>query len=302
MNRYPKVTVVMTTYNGENYVIQQVISLMQQDYIGDIEVIICDDCSSDETCKLLNDFIKNNKLVRWNLYINEKNVGWKSNFIQAIKKATGEIVFLADQDDIWMKSKISEMVDIFFVNPQAEVVACNLIPMYESGSIKKNAVSVKKYGSQKLQKVNKNKHILDMLRPGCCMAFRKELIPIITRVWTPRFAHDYTIWVISGLRNSLFIYNESLIYQRRHMDNNNPESAHDIDKRIKQLKDNFRLLKNIKDNNICRVDEIKLTECLDYYKRRIGFISKKNIKNFLFSLLHFMTYPKTTTFIYDIFV
>lgn len=80
-----KISVAMTTYNGSNYIIKQLDSLKNQSRKID-ELIICDDCSTDNTVELVNDYIKSNNLEGWNIYSNENNLGFINNFKQAIKK------------------------------------------------------------------------------------------------------------------------------------------------------------------------------------------------------------------------
>lgn len=93
-----KISVAMTTYNGSKYIIKQLDSLKNQSRKID-ELVICDDCSTDNTVELVNDYIKSNNLEGWNMYSNENNLGFINNFKQAIKKTTGDIIFLCDQDD-----------------------------------------------------------------------------------------------------------------------------------------------------------------------------------------------------------
>ena len=95
----------MATYNGEKYIKDQLSSILQQ--ISDYdEIIISDDHSTDNTL----DIVRNINDKRINLFINEGEKGFTSNFENALKKATGDIIFLSDQDDIWLPEKTSTMV------------------------------------------------------------------------------------------------------------------------------------------------------------------------------------------------
>ena len=88
-----KVSVVLSTYNGEKYIIDQLSSLLNQSYKPD-EVIIQDDCSTDNTAMLANYFIEEHHLNNWKILINSKNLGWKISFWKALHKAHNEIIFL----------------------------------------------------------------------------------------------------------------------------------------------------------------------------------------------------------------
>lgn len=102
------ISVVMATYNGEKYIERQLTTLLEQTRRPD-EVIICDDVSTDNTAQLVQDFIKEHSLAdKWHFSINEKNLGYRKNFAQALAKATGNYIFLADQDDDWHLDKIAK--------------------------------------------------------------------------------------------------------------------------------------------------------------------------------------------------
>ena len=98
----------MATYNGEKYIIQQLLSIVRQTLIPD-EVIIVDDGSSDCTFSLIQEFIEKYKNIEWKLFRNDVNLGWQKNYINAISKAKGDIIFTCDQDDIWNEQKIELM-------------------------------------------------------------------------------------------------------------------------------------------------------------------------------------------------
>ena len=101
----------MATYNGEKYVIEQLESIKNQSLKPD-EVIISDDCSTDNTRSLISEYIKKHNLTNWSLIENHVNKGYKKNFIDSLKFVNGDIVFLSDQDDVWDKEKIRKMAII----------------------------------------------------------------------------------------------------------------------------------------------------------------------------------------------
>ena len=100
-----KVSVVMTTYNGQKYLREQMDSLREQTMPID-EVIIMDDCSTDHTPDLVSAYIKEYDLKGWNLVQNEQNQGWKKNFKSGFDLATGNYIFPCDQDDIWEPNRV----------------------------------------------------------------------------------------------------------------------------------------------------------------------------------------------------
>ena len=97
------VSVVMCTYNGEKYIREQIDSILNQTY-PIYELIIQDDCSTDGTVSIINEYV--NKFSNVQLYINEKNLGFNTNFESVAMKAHGDFVAISDQDDVWMPNKL----------------------------------------------------------------------------------------------------------------------------------------------------------------------------------------------------
>src|SRR6478736_1009903 len=98
----PKVSVVMAVYNGEKYIKDQLNSILSQ--IDDsTEVIISDNGSIDNTLEIIKEF----KDPRIKLYQNEEYKGSAFNFEFGLKKASGNIIFLSDQDDVWLENKVT---------------------------------------------------------------------------------------------------------------------------------------------------------------------------------------------------
>lgn len=101
-------SVAMATYNGSQYIAEQLRSIENQTIRPD-EIVICDDGSSDDTVAVIRDYAAQSAL-NIKLYQNEKNLGFRRNFEKAISLCTKEVVFLCDQDDIWVKNKVERFL------------------------------------------------------------------------------------------------------------------------------------------------------------------------------------------------
>ena len=101
----PLISVVMPTYNGATYLRQQLDSICQQTY-PNIEIIAVDDCSSDDTPQILDAYREQTKLQ---VVHNPANLGVNANFEKAMRLAQGELIALADQDDIWAPDKLESL-------------------------------------------------------------------------------------------------------------------------------------------------------------------------------------------------
>ena len=149
-----RVSVVMTTYNGQKYLREQMDSLREQTMPID-EVIIMDDCSTDHTPDLVSAYIKEYNLKGWNLVQNELNQGWKKNFKSGFDLATGGYIFPCDQDDIWHPDKVEKMVGCMENNPKIELLAANYNTFF---SEKDNGSGSKLYASNS-KKMKKDESI-----------------------------------------------------------------------------------------------------------------------------------------------
>ncbi len=112
-----KISVAMCKYNGAKYLPQQLDSIMQQSLEVD-EIVVCNDCSTDTTHEILKNYtIKFTYLFK--IYSNETNLGSSKNFEKAMQLASGDLIFFADQDDVWKKEKVKKVKNIFIENPNA---------------------------------------------------------------------------------------------------------------------------------------------------------------------------------------
>src|SRR5690606_37424283 len=103
----------------EAFIEEQLISILAQIGFAD-EVIVVDDCSIDRTRNMLLEFARNDQRIK--LSFNEKNIGVIKSFEKALAQSQGEIIFLADQDDIWVDGKYSTFIDVFEDEPNVAIV------------------------------------------------------------------------------------------------------------------------------------------------------------------------------------
>lgn len=102
----PLISIALCTFNGEEFLEEQLESLVNQTY-QNLEIIIIDDLSTDRTLQILKGYA--DKFATIKLFQNEVNLGYIKNFEKAISLCTGEFIALADQDDIWELHKIDLM-------------------------------------------------------------------------------------------------------------------------------------------------------------------------------------------------
>jgi glycosyltransferase involved in cell wall biosynthesis len=102
-----KFSVAMCTYNGAQFVAEQLNSIAAQTRRPD-ELVVCDDRSTDATADVVRGFARRAPFtVR--LYVNEKNLGSTKNFERVIHLCEGDLIALADQDDVWLPEKLERL-------------------------------------------------------------------------------------------------------------------------------------------------------------------------------------------------
>ncbi len=201
-----KTSVVLTTYNGVKYLPEQLDSLRLQTRQPD-EVIVCDDCSCDATVKMVTEYIADNFLQNWKLIKNRQNKGWKKNFMDAIDMASGELVFLCDQDDVWHRDKIGIMAQVLENEPDALLVICGFQKILTDGDINCKEPSMK---------YHKQSDNIPQGYPGCCFCFRKAFFDRVKNAWFEKAAHDLFIRLAAWMLNGVYVCEDTLHYFRRH--------------------------------------------------------------------------------------
>lgn len=100
-----QVHIVLAAYNGEQYLREQIDSVLAQTY-ENITVEVCDDGSTDGTAAIIREYEARDKRVK--LHMNPHNLGYVKNFLEGVKRCTAPYVMLCDQDDIWQADKVEK--------------------------------------------------------------------------------------------------------------------------------------------------------------------------------------------------
>ena len=248
-----KISVVLTTYNGEKYLPEQINSILNQTLKPD-QLLILDDCSTDGSVRLCETFTRPARDIGIKIVKNAENKGWRANFMQGFGMAEGDLIFCADQDDIWDEHKIEKMAKVMLENKQINALCCNLTPLYHEGATKLAGYAVSNYGENRLEKVSLEKSGFKVLRPGCTMCFRSSMLGAVEKVWAAPLAHDEVIWAVALVTDSLYILNEPLIQFRRHGGNNSPSN----EKKLAARLDRARCAKIKMENLLSLSDELNM--------------------------------------------
>lgn len=213
-----KVDILLATYNGEQYLREQLNSILSQSY-SNFRLLISDDLSTDSTREILAEYVEKDKRII--IFNQEKNLGVVKNFEFLLKKVENKYYMFSDQDDIWKENKIEKSIKVLeetnsdLVYTDLEVVDENLNVTYESyWKLKGIYNKIKKYN-------NFESLYLNNFVTGCTILSKKELIKeVLPLPNTSKFVlHDYWIPLILSQKHKITYIEEPLIKYRQHKNN-----------------------------------------------------------------------------------
>jgi len=299
-----KVSVVLSTYNGEKYLEEQLDSLRLQSRCAD-EVLISDDCSCDNTVPMIKDYIDKYQLKNWILFEQKENVGWKVNFSQTLQLAKGDLIFPCDQDDIWHLDKIEKMCTAMDQNSQILLLASGFTPFYEDNGKKMHISSDLKREDGKIYPANFLKEFFYIHRPGCVYCFRNSLLRYFKSYSFHEYPHDAFLWRTANLKDGLFFYPQPTIDYRRHSENATGREKRDVEKKLSTMKYYKKAVESallfIEQEDVKNI-EIKKQILNQYYKwcnLRISFLEEGKIVTWLKLMKYRNCYYSMKTYFAD---
>lgn len=202
------ISIAMCTYNGERFIKEQIDSILEQTY-SNFELIITDDCSSDKTIEIIQNYQENDTRIK--LYQNEVNLGFVKNFEKAISLCRGEYIALADQDDIWKKDKLKTFIEKIGENVLIYSDAL-LIDEY-SESMEKELIRPDK---ELISGSNNRAFLLENCVSGNTLMFKKALVNYILPIPEDVSFHDIWIAFVASTYGSIIFTDEPMTYYRRY--------------------------------------------------------------------------------------
>ncbi len=251
----------MCTYQGEDYLQQQLQSILEQSKKPD-EVVICDDGSTDSTITIINNFIEENNLKdSWKLYCNSENIGFVTNFYSACRLCSGDIIFFADQDDIWYPDKVEEMCKVFEEVPEAKVVCCKFgIIDAENKKIKSVTNPVRSKETGKVRNLSVKDLFFKCEWPSMVLAFSSEWYLSWESISdSTEIPNDYLFCAKASEENGFYQLDKELALHRIH-DNNTGKEEYKLFKilnkqrKIEEINEYLRILDAFKNEKIFNCD------------------------------------------------
>lgn len=215
-----RVSVCMATYDGAPFVVAQLESILAQLGPRD-EVVVVDDCSRDQTPALVAGLGD----PRVHLHANPRNTGHVQAFARAMELATGDVLFLADQDDLWPAGRVDAMLRGLAVRP---VVAGNLTLFGTREGPHRQQLRAAGSGSGLANLLG----ILAGRRPyfGSAMAVRRDLLGIALPI--PRYVESHDVWlaIVGNLTGGVEHLEQPVLLRRLHGANLTAPRRRSLDK------------------------------------------------------------------------
>lgn len=240
-----KTSVVLSAYNGELFVLEQLESIQNQTVPVD-EVLILDDCSTDRTFAICEKFIKENKLFpTWQLERNEKNVGFKQNFYNGFLRATGDVIFICDQDDRWRPNKV-EKIKYYFEQYPNTLSICSAFSRFWGSKILDKHVAVPNRKRNGVRKILFEDFMLFYSYLGMTTSFRKELLCLHYKESFALLPYDVAVNFVASINDQLLYVDEVLVDRRSYSTSVSHEVAKEWCNR--EFGGNVRLYQIYRDN------------------------------------------------------
>jgi len=213
-----KISIAMATYNGARFVQEQLQSFAEQTRLPD-ELIISDDGSTDATKQIVSHFATSAPF-RVRYFENTGCPGYTGNFNSAIQETTGDLVFLSDQDDVWLPNKLADVEKLarshseklVFIN-DAEIAHRDL-----------KTTGLTKLGQIRSLGLDDRTFVM-----GCCCAVRRQLLTFGMPIPSGFHGHDNWLVGLSNGLNATVIYERVLQLYRRHGQNQSQFMANKLE-------------------------------------------------------------------------
>lgn len=199
------ISIAMATYNGAKFLREQLDSFSAQTRLPD-ELVVCDDGSKDATLEILETFAASApfavRVIR-----NPENLGFVRNFEKALSLCSGDLIFLSDQDDVWLPEKLATVEAEFRADPKIMVTINDMI--ITDGELNHNNVT--QLGNIRATGFGEQRFLA-----GCCVAMRNGVVSALVPFPDKQFTHDGWIGDMSVALGVRKIVDRPLQLYRRH--------------------------------------------------------------------------------------
>ncbi|WP_072065320.1 glycosyltransferase [Pluralibacter gergoviae] len=216
-----KISIVLASYNGEEYIKEQIVSIQSNNGYNELveEFIITDDGSTDRTISIIKEMQKNDKKIK--LLNNYNGSGVINNFLNGLKVAIGDVIFLSDQDDIWMVDKLIVMYNAVVArSDEIPVLGISDSFLVNKDLIKMNETFFSNNKSSFPRDLRPKSIVVKNIAQGCVMAFNRKLLNMCNLEKNQKWImHDWWLMLVASIEGVIFVDKTPLICYRVHGNN-----------------------------------------------------------------------------------
>jgi glycosyltransferase involved in cell wall biosynthesis len=211
------ISIVLTSYNRKDFILEQLDSIVAQTY-RDWELIIVDDCSTDGSEEIIQEFIRKNRDKKIIFVRNEKNVGVAKNFEKGLRLASGKYIAVCDSDDVWLGDKLERELQFLKSGNYGMVYSDLMVVDSSLKVIKKSFIRncLSFFSNQKddsFDELINDNHIV-----GPTILFdaklKRKLIP-----FSEHAIQDFWITIVCSIFSTIGYLNEPTVLYRQHSSN-----------------------------------------------------------------------------------
>lgn len=226
-----KVSVIMPNYNGEKYIEKSIQSVLTQTF-EDIELIVIDDASTDNSRKIIDSF-NDNRIIK--IYQDKnRHVAYTTNI--GFKLAKSKYVARIDSDDIWKEDKLEKQVEFMDKNPKYGACFTRVEVINEIGELSDNKNLLNLFNNA--QNRSQKEWLHYFFEQGNCLCnpsvlMRKDILDIIGNAYNIAYvpAQDLELWCRLAVKAPIHILEDKLTYYRWE-DSESKISGNDISSEI----------------------------------------------------------------------
>lgn len=296
-----KISAVLAAYNGAGYIEEQLDSIAGQSHPID-ELLIRDDQSTDDTSRVIDEWIAAHPDFPARRLEAETNLGYIGNFSTLIEAATGDWIFLSDQDDRWHPDKVEKMLQAASRLPDARLIASSFEFMNQNGEVyylplnegwsNQNLIPWKVENPKGINVVTKDQMLQHNYFQGCAMMIRKELGEDYNSRHDFHLPHDWFLALLASSTGGLYYLDLPLFDYRIHHHNTTglPQARRETKLvRLRRRYNRYYRTAVIRDmenvystiqRSIPEINTPEIQESLEFCQEYLKRIDEKNVENF----------------------
>lgn len=280
-----KVSIALASYNGEKFIREQIESIFRQTE-QDFEIVVCDDCSTDSTVKILEELAEKNGRIK--IFRNDKNLGFVKNFEKALSLCTGEFIALSDQDDIWTENHLEVLLKNI---GEKDFIGANAF-LCDTNAVSSGTDLLSCSGIEFLPQSD-DEWFFYLLHSnvfqGAASMFKKTLVEKALPLPAGIKFHDYYLALAASVNGGVKYVNECILYYRQHGNNVTENGKWNFFKRLKGYRERSRSDSEMKINNLLALkerfslsekDSALLEKAVLFHKKKSLFSLGYFIKNY----------------------